>query len=223
MQRRTEELIAVVLGDAQPSRALQQWLATDEGRREQAAYRETLSRLNQLYGEVKVLPSIERVYYTAMRTPVGRVFVAATAAGLVRVSFNPDEAAFVASLKPLKMEIVRSAERVAAIAAQLEAYFAGQRRTFELPIDLQRLSPFQRRVLTAAREVPAGQTVSYGDLARRIGQPQASRAVGQALGHNPVPIVIPCHRIVAGSGGLGGYTGGLAIKKKLLQLEGALN
>ena len=113
------------------------------------------------------------------------------------------------------------AEKLAEIVEQLEAYFAGRRRAFDLRIDLSRATPFQRRVLLATRAVPSGTVVSYGEIARRIAQPKASRAVGQALGHNPVPIVIPCHRIVAGSGRLGGYTGGLHIKKKLLGLEAA--
>ena len=97
-----------------------------------------------------------------------------------------------------------------------------ERARFDLRLDLSELTPFHRRVLLAAAEVPAGKVVSYGEIARRIGRPAGSRAVGQALGRNPVPIVIPCHRVVAAGGQLGGYTGGLDIKRKLLRLEGAL-
>jgi methylated-DNA-[protein]-cysteine S-methyltransferase len=121
----------------------------------------------------------------------------------------------------LRAEVIESEEKVADVAAQLKAYFAGERRAFDVPIDLSLASAFQRRVLMAARGVPAGQVVTYGELARRIGVPNASRAVGWALGRNPVPIVIPCHRIVRTGGGLGGYIGGVKVKRRLLELEGA--
>ena len=117
---------------------------------------------------------------------------------------------------------MRSAARTADIVHQLRAYFTGERRTFDVRLDLRHVSPFQRRVLMAAASVPPGQVVSYGEIARRIGQPRGSRAVGQALGHNPIPIVIPCHRVIAAGGRIGGYGGGLPTKRKLLRLEGAL-
>lgn len=182
----------------------------------------TLGLLDQVYGEALEKKAAPAVYYTAMRTPVGRLFVAATPAGLVRVAFDRAESAFVDELRRrLKMDVVKSGDRLVEIVAQLEAYFAGKRRVFDIAVDLKRMAPFQRSVLRAALKVPAGQVVSYGEIARRIGRPRASRAVGQALGHNPIPIVIPCHRVVSSSGGLGGYTGGLPIKKTLLKLEGA--
>ncbi|MGH2594324.1 MAG: methylated-DNA--[protein]-cysteine S-methyltransferase [Anaerolineae bacterium] len=221
--KRDDELIAIVLGDAEPSPRMRRWLNTDEGRRESKAYRKALGMLDSLYRDAPALRPKRAAHYTTMRTPVGRLFVAATGAGLVRVSFRQNEASFVADLRRrLKMDVVKSADKLAGIVAQLEAYFAGKRRAFDVPVDLSHVAPFQRSVLMAARSVPAGQVVSYGEIARRIGRPTASRAVGQALGHNPVPIVIPCHRVVASSGGLGGYTGGLEIKKRLLQMEGAL-
>lgn len=221
MRKHHEATIAVALGEAQPSGEVKRWLATDEGRREIESYRRTLNMLNTLYANVLTLRPEPVVYYSAVRTPIGRLFVAATEAGLVRVSFDTNEATFVASLKRLKRRAVKSAEKIASIAAQLDAYFTGKIRAIDVPIDLRLTTPFQRSVLMAARSVPAGQVVSYHDIARRIGRPEASRAVGQALGHNPVPIVIPCHRVVTSSGGLGGYIGGLAIKRKLLKLEGA--
>ena len=237
MKTHDDELIAMLLGDARPSPRLERWLGTDTGRRELAAYRQALSALQRLYGKVgaskpRVGPSNPRVapskprraaYYCAIPTPIGRVLVAATDAGLVRVSFRQSEASFVAELRQrLDADVIRSPARTAAIVDQLRAYFAGERRTFDVPVDLRDVTPFQRRVLLAAAKVPAGQVVSYGEIARRIGQPRGSRAVGQALGRNPIPIVIPCHRVVAAGGGLGGYTGGLVIKKKLLRIEGAL-
>ena len=120
------------------------------------------------------------------------------------------------------VEVLPSPAKTARIVHQLRAYFAGERRRFDIEIDFRHVTSFQRRVLLAATQVPAGQVVSYGEIARRIGRPGGSRAVGQALGHNPVPIVVPCHRVVAAGGALGGYTGGLDIKRKLLRIEGAL-
>jgi methylated-DNA-[protein]-cysteine S-methyltransferase len=219
MTKRDHALIATLLGDARPSPELRRWLRTAAGRREAAAYRRVLRGLEQLSaarpGRV--------VYYCSLPSPIGRVLVAATDAGLVRVAFRLAEEAFVAELRArLGLEPARSPERTADIVHQLRAYFAGERRRFDLRLDLSTLSPFHRRVLMAAAAVPAGKVVSYGEIARRIGRPRGSRAVGQALGHNPVPIVIPCHRVVAAGGRIGGYTGGLDIKRKLLRLEGAL-
>jgi methylated-DNA-[protein]-cysteine S-methyltransferase len=222
MKKRDDELIAIVLGDAGPSPQMKRWLGTEEGRRELEAYRRTLGMLNSVYGEVAVSQRRRVVHYTSMRAPVGRLHVAATDVGLVRVSFDRAESAFVDELRrDLRMDVVKSAEKMADVVAQLEAYFAGKRRAFDLPIDERLMRPFQRSVLRAAQTIPAGQLASYGEIARRIGRPRASRAVGQALGHNPMPIVIPCHRVVSSGGGLGGYTGGLQIKKKLLKMEGA--
>ena len=216
-----DELIALLLGDRRRSAALGRWLGTLEGRRELAAYRRTLEALAALYGDAAAAPR-RTIYYCALPTPIGRVFVAAGEAGLVRLSFRQSEASFVAELRRLGADVVRSPARTADIVHQLRAYFAGERRSFDVRLDLRHTTPFQRRVLLAAARVPAGQVVSYGEIARRIGQPQGSRAVGQALGQNPVPIVIPCHRVIAAGGRIGGYTGGLGIKRKLLRLEGAL-
>src|SRR4029077_4551660 len=99
---------------------------------------------------------------------------------------------------------IRSRARTADVVHQLRAYFAGERRAFDLSVDLSGVSPFQRRVLMAAVSVPAGQVWSYGEIRPPIGRPGGSRAVGQALGHNPVPIVIPCHRVIAAGGQIGG-------------------
>jgi methylated-DNA-[protein]-cysteine S-methyltransferase len=110
-------------------------------------------------------------------------------------------------------------EPLAAALAQLEEYFAGKRRMFDLPMALSG-TPFQRDVLTTLAEIPYGETVSYAELAAMVGRPTAFRAVGQANGANPVPIVLPCHRVVASGGRIGGYGGGLPVKRKLLKLEG---
>ena len=218
-----DALLAMLLGDARSPAVLARWLRIPAGRRELAAYRRTLARLQTTYGEVPAPAARPVVYYCSLPSPIGRVLVAASATGLVRVSFRRPEAAFVAELRErLGVEPVRSAPRTADIVHQLRAYFAGTRHRFDLRLDLAHVTPFQRRVLLAAASVPSGQVVSYGEIARRIGQPAGSRAVGQALRRNPIPIVIPCHRVVAAGGRLGGYTGGLGIKRKLLRLEGVL-
>jgi methylated-DNA-[protein]-cysteine S-methyltransferase len=183
--------------------------------------RRALAALDALYGDLRVRPI---VYWDAIATPIGRVLVAVSDAGLVRVGFRQTTVtAFAAQLaQQLDADVVRSPARTAHAVRQLRAYFAGRLRGFELPIDLGGLSAFQRRVLMATAAIPAGRLASYGDIARRIGRPGGSRAVGQALGRNPVPIVIPCHRVIAAGGRIGGYAGGLGIKRTLLRLEGTL-
>ena len=103
--------------------------------------------------------------------------------------------------------------------AEIAEYLAGERREFSVPMDGAGLSPFTRRVLEACAQVPYGETVCYGEIARRIGKPRGARAVGQALGRNPVPLIVPCHRVVASGGGLGGFGGGVELKRRLLALE----
>ena len=221
MTKHEQAVIAMLLGDAPAPPELARWLETERGRRELAAYRRTLAALDRAYQQ----PGAGRapVYYCAIPSPIGRVFVAASGGGLVRVSFRQSEASFVSDLRRrLRTDVVRSTERTADVVHQLRAYFAGERRRFDVRVDLTGTSPFQRRVLMATASVPAGQVVSYGEIARRIGRPRGSRAVGQALGRNPIPIVIPCHRVIAAGGRIGGYTGGLAIKRRLLRLEGSL-
>ncbi len=106
------------------------------------------------------------------------------------------------------------------IARELCEYAEGRRQRFDLPLDWSLLKPFQRTVLETAKQIPFGETRSYGWIAERIGKPRAARAVGQALRSNPIPIILPCHRVVRGDGELGGYAGGSALKRKLLKLEG---
>ena len=110
---------------------------------------------------------------------------------------------------------------LAAAVAQLGEYFAGRRRRFDVPVQLHG-TRFQESVWLELAEIPFGETVSYAELANMVGHPNAYRAVGQANGANPIPIILPCHRVVASGGGLGGYGGGLSMKRQLLALEGAL-
>ena len=101
------------------------------------------------------------------------------------------------------------------MAEQIKDYLNGERTNFEIPIDLSSLTNFQRQVLLATLQIPRGQIVTYGEIARRIGNPKSMRAVGQALGRNPIPIVIPCHRVIASNGSLGGYSGGGGLETKI--------
>jgi methylated-DNA-[protein]-cysteine S-methyltransferase len=105
-------------------------------------------------------------------------------------------------------------------ARELREYFAGTLTEFTVPVDLSATTPFTRKVLAALRKVPQGRTTSYGEIARRVGRPGAARAVGRAVGSNPVPVVVPCHRVLAADGGLGGFSLGLPLKRALLRHEG---
>ena len=223
-KKKEEELIGALLGDGERSAELDAWLETPAGRQAHAAYGRALAALDLALGDVPAAEPRGAVYYTTMQSPVGPLLLAATERGLVRVAFGGSADALRAELarRRVARPLVRSDDALAEPARQLEEYFAGRRRVFDLEPDLRFATPFQRLVLGAASSIPAGAVSTYGDIARSIGQPGASRAVGQALGHNPVPIVIPCHRVLAGGGGMGGYTGGLEIKKRLLAIEGVV-
>ena len=153
-------------------------------------------------------------------TPFGRMAVAATSRGLTRVLLPNEAAALQAS--GVAAEPDRAAVALAARAErEILEYLAGRRRKFTVPVDLSAAPPFHAKVLRALARVSYGRTVTYGELAARVGRPRGARAVGQAMARNPVPLVVPCHRVVASGGGLGGYGGGRALKRRLLDLEGA--
>ncbi len=151
--------------------------------------------------------------YTQIDSPMGPLLLVADDAGLRQILFVNGRrhahpvAAWKEDASPLKNTI-----------SQLRSYFAGEREAFDLPLAPEG-TPFQQEVWRWLCEIPYGETISYGELARRIGNPQASRAVGLANGSNPIPIVIPCHRVIGSNGRLTGYGGGLPIKEKLLALE----
>jgi methylated-DNA-[protein]-cysteine S-methyltransferase len=155
--------------------------------------------------------------YEILDSPVGPLLVAASERGICRVSFTIDVDALAAALGP---RVLRVPSRLADARRQLEQYFAGERRDFDLPLDL-RAASFQTDVLRELARVPYGEVATYGELARRIGRPRAARAVGGALNRNPLPILLPCHRVVGAGGSLVGYAGGLDRKQTLLALEGA--
>jgi methylated-DNA-[protein]-cysteine S-methyltransferase len=156
-------------------------------------------------------------------SPVGELLVAATWRGVCRISFDPEPEAELEWLaRAYGARVLRSPGPVEQARRELDEYFDRKRRAFDLPVDLGAVPAFQRLVLEELRRVPFGATNTYGGLAERIGKPRAARAVGGALNRNPIPIVVPCHRIVGASGSLVGYAGGLARKEQLLALEGAL-
>jgi methylated-DNA-[protein]-cysteine S-methyltransferase len=154
--------------------------------------------------------------------PVGTVQLAATQRGVCAVAIGESEAAFRARLGQGAAPDAAASQIVARAAAQVAEYFAGRRRVFDAPLDLTAATAFDRRVLVAIAAIPYGETRTYGALARALGQPGAARAVGRACGRNPVPLLIPCHRVLRGDGGLGGYgAGGPRVKAALLALERA--
>ncbi len=163
------------------------------------------------------------IVWDAVPSPLGKLYVAATEAGLCAVAFRTTEADFLARLDPLA-RVERRPDTLAAAVEQLRAYFDTPSRGFDLPLDLSAVTDFQRAALKLVSRIPAGTVWTYGQVAAALGRPRASRAVGQAMAHNPVPIVVPCHRVVGSSGALTGYGGGggLATKQWLLEFEGAL-
>lgn len=152
-------------------------------------------------------------YFTYMDSPVGRLLLAGSAGSLALIGFETGRMARGAS-----PGWVRSDAPFRAVVAQLNEYFAGRRRVFDLPLEPQ-VSAFQARVLAALQAIPYGETRSYRDIAEAIGSPRAVRAVGGANARNPLPIVIPCHRVVGSGGDLTGFGGGLETKRYLLDLE----
>jgi methylated-DNA-[protein]-cysteine S-methyltransferase len=163
------------------------------------------------------------VAYDVMESPIGPLLVGVSGRGVCRISFDPNAEAERESLAArLGPRVLRAGRRVEPVRRQLDEYFEGRRQEFELEYDLAGLPAFQQAVLHELVRIPYARTSTYGGLAARIGRPRAARAVGGALNRNPVPIVVPCHRIVGSSGSLVGYAGGLERKQALLELEGAL-
>ena len=163
------------------------------------------------------------VAYDLADSPVGPLLVAATPRGVCRISFDPDADREVDVLSRLHgVRVLRSPRAVAPVRRELDDYFERRRRAFDVAVDVAALPSFQRLVLEELVRVPYGETATYGGLAARVGRPRAARAVGGALNRNPIPIVLPCHRVVGAGGRLVGYAGGLERKQALLALEGAL-
>jgi len=164
------------------------------------------------------------VSYATADSPFGPLLLAATGRGLVRVAFPEEDADSVLEglARRISPRIVETPAPLDPARRELEEYFAGDRQSFELPLDWTLVSAFGRRVLDATAEIPYGGVLSYAEVAAEAGSPRGSRAAGNALGSNPIPIVVPCHRVLRTGGALGGYGGGLDRKRYLLQLEGAI-
>jgi methylated-DNA-[protein]-cysteine S-methyltransferase len=183
------------------------------------------SDLDRRFREAAVRASLLDAAYDVVDSPVGRLLVATTDRGVLRISFSerfePDET-LEDIARAVGPRVLRAASGVDEVHRELDEYFAGRRRAFDLPLDLRGQPSFTVAVLHELAEVPYGSTATYGELAARTGRPGAARAVGMVMNRNPIPIVLPCHRIVGASGKLVGYAGGLETKEHLLRLEGAL-
>jgi len=167
--------------------------------------------------DITIMTTTTRYTYRLMNTPVGTLRLIASDKGLAGVWFErtrPGRAQPRGDVENAKHPVLVETER------QLREYFAGTRRSFDLPLDFVG-TPFQRSVWKALLTIPFGQTRSYGEIAKQVGRPSASRAVGAANGRNPLPIVAPCHRVIGSTGALTGFGGGLDVKEQLLRLEGA--
>ena len=164
------------------------------------------------------------VSYAPVDSPFGTLLAATTKRGLARLAFPEED--FDAVLEHLagriSPRIIEAPTALDSVRRELDDYFAGQRRKFELPLDWALIGPFARQVLCVTSAIPYGRVLTYSEVAADAGSPRGSRAAGNALGSNPIPIVIPCHRVLRVGGALGGYAGGLQRKRFLLELEGAL-
>ena len=163
-----------------------------------------------------------RVGYGQMLSPLGPLYLVVSDQGLCAIHYHESEEGIVAWGKACDLSPLPDSESIRPFARQLTEYFAGEREAFDVPLDLSTASPFVQRVLRATAQIPFGHLVTYKAIANEIGEPSATRAVGNALGSNPIPIVVPCHRVVRSDGSLGGYTGGTEIKRHLLMLEKAM-
>lgn len=182
--------------------------------------------LPELHGKASDAGLLD-VAYATLDSPVGTLLLAATPRGLARVAYlGPgiaDEQTVLADIAArISPRVLSAPRRLDGPRRELEEYFNRRRRSFELPQDWRLIRGFARRVLEATAHIPYGSLSAYKDVAAEAGSPSASRAAGNALGSNPLPIVVPCHRVVHASGGLGGYTGGLERKRVLLEVEGRL-
>lgn len=190
-----------------------------------------LLTVHALHEEVGSLDKIEiedvlkhrpaTVVTDVLDSPLGPLWVAITAKGVAAIHYGTQapEGELLRLIRVYGPNVVPDARRSAALARELNQYFKGKRRTFDIPVDLKGLTPFQTRVLAQTAKIPFGELITYRTLATLIGNTKASRAVGGAVGANPIPIIVPCHRVIATDGSLGGYAGGLEAKRKLLAIE----
>lgn len=164
------------------------------------------------------------VAYTTADSPFGPLLLAQTRKGLVRVGLpNQDADELLVDLSErVSPRVLEAPAELDAVRRELDLYFEGKLESFDLPLDWQLSGGFRQRVLKAIDRIPYGQTRSYTEMARKAGNERAVRAAGTACGSNPIPLVVPCHRVLRSGGALGGYGGGLPMKRSLLELEGVL-
>ena len=188
---------------------------------EASADGQTLDRLRRDLVERAAATDLLDVAYRTVDSPVGVLLVAATSIGLVRVAFPTEEHDRVLAelAERVSPRLLEAPSRLDRVARELAEYFARRRRVFDVPLDLRLAHGFRRDVLRQLPEITYGSTASYAAVAAAAGSPRAVRAVGSACATNPVPIVVPCHRVVRSDGSLGGYGGGIALKMRLLALE----
>ena len=179
--------------------------------------------LDRRFREAAARERLLDVAYDLVDTPVGTLLVATTERGLCRIAYDAEPDREVERLaRTFGVRVLRTARPIDTARRQLDEYFAGNRQRFDLAVDLALQADFNRRVLRELARVPYGEVVTYGELAARAARPRAARAVGTVMNRNPLPIVLPCHRVIGANGKLVGYGGGLDRKESLLRLEGAL-
>jgi methylated-DNA-[protein]-cysteine S-methyltransferase len=178
-------------------------------------------RLHARLAEAAAAAGLLDVAYRTLDTPVGALLLAATPKGLVRIAFPIEghDAVLERLAREVSPRILRAPGRLDRAAHEIEEYFARTRSAFDLPLDLRLAHGFRRRVLGNLRRIGYGETASYAQIAAASGSPRAVRAVGSACAGNPIPVVVPCHRVLRSDGTLGGYAGGLDVKRALLKLE----
>ncbi|TKG72945.1 methylated-DNA--[protein]-cysteine S-methyltransferase [Prauserella endophytica] len=182
-----------------------------------------LGRLRERLAAAAERDGLLDIAYRTIDSPVGTLLLAATDAGLLRVAYDrEDHDAVLAKLADVvSPRVLRAAPRLDPVARQLEEYFSRTRRTFDVPLDFRLAKGFRRAVLTHLPDIGYGHTASYAQIAAAAGSPRAVRAVGTACATNPLPVVVPCHRVVRSDGSSGGYVGGEQAKLTLLNLEAA--
>jgi len=164
------------------------------------------------------------VAYTEIESPLGTWLAAMTKRGLVKIAFNPEFDDVLDELSErVSPRIVKVPSRFDELRREFDEYFEGKRRDFDIPLDWELVQGFNLKVLRATAKIPYGKMSTYKTMATQAGSPRAARAAGNALHNNPIPLVVPCHRVIGSGGSLVGYGGGLPMKEFLLKLEGALD
>jgi methylated-DNA-[protein]-cysteine S-methyltransferase len=183
----------------------------------------TLAALHERLADAAQREGVLDVAYRTVDTPVGSLLLAATPRGLVRVAFASEghDAALAMLATRVSPRVLHAPARLDVVARELDEYFAGRRRSFDVPLDLSLSAGFRRLVLGHLPDIGFGRTETYAQVATAVGNPRAVRAVGSACATNPLPVVVPCHRVLRTDGSLGGYLGGVDVKRTLLQLESA--